>query len=286
LLRSIIYWRGVKRDILSKFVNENQHFILRMIRNGGSFFGVIPPVTKNLIIINALIWLAMMVLPNRLGIDFVRYGGLHYITAPDFNVVQVISYMFMHSTQGIAHLFFNMFTLFMFGITLERVLGGKRFLFYYISCGIGAAIIQELTWAMMMNSYITENVEMVVANFAHANGMSMEQAKSYISPVELMHLKQNIENALVTVGASGAIYGVLLAFGMLFPNRPLYLMFIPVPIKAKWMVLGYGLIELSLGLSSASDGIAHFAHLGGMIFGFFIILHWKRKGIVGGNGYY
>ena len=286
MLRSIIYWRGVKRDILSKFVNENQHFILRMIRNGGSFFGVIPPVTKNLIIINALIWLAMMVLPNRLGIDFVRYGGLHYITAPDFNVVQVISYMFMHSTQGIAHLFFNMFTLFMFGITLERVLGGKRFLFYYISCGIGAAIIQELTWAMMMNSYITENVEMVVANFAHANGMSMEQAKSYISPVELMHLKQNIENALVTVGASGAIYGVLLAFGMLFPNRPLYLMFIPVPIKAKWMVLGYGLIELSLGLSSASGGIAHFAHLGGMIFGFFIILHWKRKGIVGGNGYY
>lgn len=286
MLRSIIYWRGVKRDILSKFVNENQHFILRMIRNGGSFFGVIPPVTKNLIIINALIWLAMMVLPNRLGIDFVRYGGLHYITAPDFNVVQVISYMFMHSTQGIAHLFFNMFTLFMFGITLERVLGSKRFLFYYISCGIGAAIIQELTWAMMMNSYITENVEMVVANFAHANGMSMEQAKSYISPVELMHLKQNIENALVTVGASGAIYGVLLAFGMLFPNRPLYLMFIPVPIKAKWMVLGYGLIELSLGLSSASDGIAHFAHLGGMIFGFFIILHWKRKGIVGGNGYY
>ena len=286
MLRSIIYWRGVKRDILSKFVNENQHFILRMIRNGGSFFGVIPPVTKNLIIINALIWLAMMVLPSRLGIDFVRYGGLHYITAPDFNVVQVISYMFMHSTQGIAHLFFNMFTLFMFGITLERVLGGKRFLFYYISCGIGAAIIQELTWAMMMNSYITENVEMVVANFAHANGMSMEQAKSYISPVELMHLKQNIENALVTVGASGAIYGVLLAFGMLFPNRPLYLMFIPVPIKAKWMVLGYGLIELSLGLSSASDGIAHFAHLGGMIFGFFIILHWKRKGIVGGNGYY
>ena len=275
MLRSIIYWRGVKRDILSKFVNENQHFILRMIRNGGSFFGVIPPVTKNLIIINALIWLAMMVLPNRLGIDFVRYGGLHYITAPDFNVVQVISYMFMHSTQGIAHLFFNMFTLFMFGITLERVLGGKRFLFYYISCGIGAAIIQELTWAMMMNSYITENVEMVVANFAHANGMSMEQAKSYISPVELMHLKQNIENALVTVGASGAIYGVLLAFGMLFPNRPLYLMFIPVPIKAKWMVLGYGLIELSLGLSSASDGIAHFAHLGGMIFGFFIILHCR-----------
>ena len=88
------------------------------------------------------------------------------------------------------------------------------------------------------------------------------------------------------MGASGAIYGVLLAFGMLFPNRQLYLMFIPVPIKAKWMVIGYGVIEIALGLSSASDGIAHFAHLGGMIFGFLIILYWKRKGIIGGNGYY
>lgn len=257
-----------------------------MIRNGGSFFSIIPPVTKNLIIINTLIWLAMMVLPGKLGVDFVRYGGLHYVTAPDFNIAQVVTYMFLHSTQGIAHLFFNMFTLFMFGITLERTLGAKRFLFYYLSCGIGAAIVQEITWALMMDSFLSRNVEMVIANFAHANSFSMEQAKSYISPLELAHLKESIENSLVTVGASGAIYGVLLAFGMLFPNRPLYLMFVPVPIKAKWMVLGYGAIELALGISSASDGIAHFAHLGGMIFGVFIIMHWKHKGIIGGNGYY
>lgn len=137
-----------------------------------------------------------------------------------------------------------------------------------------------------MDSFLSRNVEMVIANFAHANSLSMEQAKSYISPLELAHLKDSIENSLVTVGASGAIYGVLLAFGMLFPNRPLYLMFVPVPIKAKWMVLGYGAIELALGISSASDGIAHFAHLGGMIFGVFIIMHWKHKGIIGGNGYY
>ena len=90
-------------------------------------------------------------------------------------------------------------------------------------------------------------------------------------------------NSLVTIGASGAIFGILLAFGMLFPNRPMYIMFIPVPVKAKWMVLGYGALELLIGLSEASDGVAHFAHLGGMIFGFLIMLYWKRKGIVHGD---
>ena len=114
----------------------------------------------------------------------------------------------------------------------------------------------------------------------------MEQAYHYVSPSQLSALRSSIENALVTVGASGAIYGVLLAFGMIFPNRPLYLMFVPVPIKAKWMVIGYGLIELALGLGSAKDGIAHFAHLGGMIFGVFMILYWKHKGIINKNGYY
>ncbi|MDE6457770.1 MAG: rhomboid family intramembrane serine protease, partial [Muribaculum sp.] len=217
---------------------------------------------------------------------FTEYGGLHYIGASDFNIAQIITYMFIHSTNGIAHLFFNMFTLFMFGITLERVLGGKRFLFYYLSCGIGAAIIQEATWAMMINSFVSDNLEMTIANFAHANRLSMEQAYQYISASQLASLRLQIENALVTVGASGAIYGVLLAFGMIFPNRPLYLMFVPIPIKAKWMVIGYGLIELALGLGAAKDGVAHFAHLGGMIFGVLMILYWKHKGIINKNGYY
>lgn len=228
----------------------------------------------------------MMLMPGTIGTNFVRYGGLHYIGASEFNVAQIITYMFLHSTNGIAHLFFNMFTLFMFGITLERVLGGKRFLFYYLSCGIGAAIIQEATWAMMIKSFVNDNLEMTIANFAHANNLSMAQAYDYVSPSQLASLRASIENALVTVGASGAIYGVLLAFGMIFPNRPLYLMFIPIPIKAKWMVLGYGLIELALGLGAAKDGIAHFAHLGGMIFGVFMILYWKHKGVIDKNGYY
>lgn len=257
-----------------------------MIRNSGSFFSAIPPVTKNLIIINFIVWLAMILMPKSIGANLTEYGGLHYIGASDFNIAQIITYMFIHSTNGIAHLFFNMFTLFMFGITLERVLGGKRFLFYYLSCGIGAAIIQEATWAMMINSFVSDNLEMTIANFAHANRLSMEQAYQYISASQLASLRLQIENALVTVGASGAIYGVLLAFGMIFPNRPLYLMFVPIPIKAKWMVIGYGLIELALGLGAAKDGVAHFAHLGGMIFGVLMILYWKHKGIINKNGYY
>lgn len=228
----------------------------------------------------------MMLMPRNVGANLTEYGGLHYIGASDFNIAQIVTYMFIHSTNGIAHLFFNMFTLFMFGITLERVLGGKRFLFYYLSCGIGAAIIQEATWAMMIGSFVNNNLEMTIANFAHANGLSMEQAYQYVSPAQLASLRAQIENALVTVGASGAIYGVLLAFGMIFPNRPLYLMFVPVPIKAKWMVIGYGLIELALGLGSAKDGIAHFAHLGGMIFGLIILIYWRKKGTLRGNGFY
>lgn len=114
----------------------------------GSFFGQIPPVTKNLIIINFIVWLAMFVMPGRLGAGLEDFGGLHYFRASDFNPLQLVTYMFMHSTGGFAHIFFNMFSLWMFGMTLERVMGSARFLFFYISCGIGAGLIQELTWAL------------------------------------------------------------------------------------------------------------------------------------------
>ena len=257
-----------------------------MIGNGGSFFRSMPPVTKNLIIINFIVWVAMFVFSNKFGDAMINYGGLHYFGASDFNIAQIISYMFMHSTQGIAHIFFNMFTLFMFGITLERVLGSKRFLFYYLSCGIGAALVLEGVWALMIDSFVNKNAEMYLAQIAHANNMSMADINASISPLQLAQLREAVENMLVTIGASGAIYGVLLAFGMIFPDRPLYLMFVPIPIKAKWMVIGYGAIELALGMGSANDGVAHFAHLGGMIFGFLILLYWKRKNIIGRNGFY
>jgi len=234
-----------------------------------------------LIIINFIVWFAMMVLPARLGINLETFGGLHYFSASDFNPAQLITYMFMHSTSNLAHLLFNMFTLFMFGITIERTLGSMRFLFYYLSCGIGAGLIQELAWAMTWE-------DTFVKLLANANGVDFSVAREAIDGWLAEGRDLPFLNALVTIGASGAVYGVLLAFGMLFPNRPLYLMFIPVPIKAKWMVIGYGVIELLIGLSEArgvSDGVAHFAHLGGMIFGFLMIFYWKRNGVVHGDSF-
>lgn len=219
----------------------------------------------------------MMVAGSR--IDLVALGGLHYFKASDFNPVQLLTYMFMHSTRDFAHILFNMFTLFMFGITLERVLGSARYLFYYISCGIGAAIIQELVWAMTWE-------DMFVKMLANANGVDFTTMRIAIEQALNEGRDLPFLNMLVTVGASGAVYGVLLAFGMLFPNMPLFIMFIPVPIKAKWMVIGYGVIELLIGLSNASDGVAHFAHLGGMIFGFIMILIGKRQGVIHGGPRY
>ncbi|MCM1163275.1 MAG: rhomboid family intramembrane serine protease [Muribaculaceae bacterium] len=244
-----------------------------------------PPVTKNLIIINLIVWLAMMVLPGRLGMGLEELGGLHYFKAADFNPIQLITYMFMHDTRNFAHIFFNMFTLWMFGMTLERTMGSARFLFYYISCGIGAALVQEITWALTWENTF-------VPLLANSNGVDYPEMRQWLhQTMQTPHGEAMISqmlNALVTIGASGAVYGILLAFGMLFPNAPLYLFFIPIPIKAKYMVIGWGVIEVLIGLSEAAgrpDGIAHFAHLGGMIFGFLIMLYWKKTGTFGGGGY-
>lgn len=241
-----------------------------------SFFSSIPPITKNLIIINFIVWLATLVLSSRTGFDIERFGALHYFEASDFNPVQLITYMFMHA--DFTHFFFNMFALFMFGTTIERTLGQKRFLFYYISCGLGAAIIQEITWYFTWESIFT----MPLAN---QNGISLEEMSQAIAQAQAMGYNMPFLNQLLTVGASGAVYGILLAFGMIFPNQPIYMMFIPIPIKAKYFVIGYGAIELLYGLSMANDGVAHFAHLGGMLFGLLMIIYWKRKGIINGNYY-
>lgn len=256
------------------------------MNNRGSMMGMMPPVTKHLIIINFIVWLAMFILPGRLGTGLETWCGLHYFRAADFNPAQLITYMFMHSTENVAHIFFNMFSLWMFGMTLERVLGAQRYLFYYLSCGIGAALIQELTWALTWENTF-------VPLIANANGLDYPEARLALSQMlstpEGERYISHALNAFVTIGASGAVYGILLAFGMLFPNAPLYLFFIPIPVKAKWMVAGMAGIELLIGLSEAAgrpDGVAHFAHLGGMIFGFLMILYWKRRGTFGGEGGY
>lgn len=247
-----------------------------MLQSRGSFWSSIPPVTKNLIIINFLVWMAAFILPNSLHIDLNKYLGLHYWSAPDFNPAQLVTYMFMHSTQSLAHIFFNMFSLFVFGRVLEQVWGGKRFLFFYISTGIGAAFVQEFMWMITW-----ENAFDLIDPTTGLVAMKGKEAVAY-AIANGMNIGPFL-NQFVTIGASGAVFGILLAFGMMFPNAPMYLFFIPIPIKAKYLVIGYGALELFFGVSGTDVGVAHFAHLGGMLFGLIIILYWKKKGVLGGK---
>ncbi|TWV14193.1 rhomboid family intramembrane serine protease [Bacteroidaceae bacterium HV4-6-C5C] len=222
-----------------------------------------PTVTKNLLIINVLAFLATLV-AQTYGVDLEHYLGLHFFLASDFNVAQLVTYMFMHG--GFTHLFFNMFAVWMFGRILEQVWGPKKFLFYYLVCGIGAGFIQE---AVQFIQY-----ETVLAAYDNVN------TGSAIIPM------QDYLNMMTTVGASGSVYGILLGFGMLFPNQQLFIFPLPIPIKAKYFVIGYALIELYSGLANnPGDNVAHFAHLGGMIFGVILIMYWKRKN-KGNNGDY
>ncbi len=228
-------------------------------RNSG-FLGRIPPITKNLIIINALVYFASIVTPN-IGIDLYKYLGLHYFTASDFNPAQFITYMFMHGS--FSHIFFNMFAVFMFGSTLEQYWGAKRYLIFYFVAGVGAGLIQELAWYIDLREILSLS-EGTMINVGAGQVIA----------------KEVLLNKVITVGASGSIFGLLLAFGMLFPNSSIYVMFIPIPIKAKYFVIFYGLVELFLGVANFSgDNVAHFAHLGGMLFGFFLIKYWKKKDI-------
>ena len=221
-------------------------------------FRVLPTVVKHLLIINVLMFLATFTL-ERFNIDLTDILGLHFFKATDFRVYQLITYMFMHANFG--HLFFNMFALWMFGNTLENIWGSQRFLLFYMVCGIGAGLCQELV------QYIQYTT--VLADYATVNtGGQIIPMSSYL-------------NMMNTVGASGAIYGLLLAFGMMFPNSMIYLYFL-FPIKAKWFVIGYAVIELVSGLSGGSN-VAHFAHLGGMLFGLILILYWKKNGLNGPN---
>ena len=239
----------------------------------------IPTVTKNLLIINALMFLGTIV-ARSYGIDLTQYLGLHFFLAKDFNAAQLITYMFMHA--GFAHIFFNMFAVWMFGRILEQVWGPKRFLFYYLVCGIGAGVIQEvvtgISYLNLKASLPPEAVEIVFREGAQI----LHQSLNYTDP-NMANLNIAINSG--TVGASGAVYAILLAFGMLFPNQQMFIFPLPVPIKAKYFVIGYALIELYAGFANcAGDNVAHFAHLGGMVFGFILIMYLRKKN--SGNGYY
>ena len=216
---------------------------------GGGFMSSIPPAVKNIIIINVL----MMIITALNEQYMISHFALFYPTSPYFKPWQIITHMFMHG--GFWHLFFNMYTLFIFGTVLERVWGTKKFLIFYFVTGLGAALMHtgvQFIEAQVYISKITENSQQAMASY---------QALKLIP----------------TVGASGAIYGVLMGYAMLFPDSVLSLIFPPVSLKAKWFVIIFAVIELVTGVFSIGGGIAHFAHLGGMLFGWLLILYWKKK---------
>lgn len=256
-----------------------------MFNNSGSRFGSIPPATKNLIIINALIWVVMMIFPSFSNATVMPRLGLHFISSELFNPVQIITYMFIHSNDSIFHLFFNMFSLWMFGRILEQVWGTKRFLLFYFVCGVGAALVQEAMWALTWeHDFISALAKQNLVTYDH---MKEIVDRAYAAgDGQLLRSIAYFKNSIVTIGASGAIFGLLLGFAFVFPNMPLYLFFIPIPIKAKYMVLGYAVLEFFFGVSRSMDTVAHFAHLGGMLFGLILLLYWKKKGLLRGGGFY
>ena len=257
-------------------------------------FNILPKGVKNLLIINTLVFFATVVFAKTGMCDLNKWLGLHYFKAPDFQVWQFITYMFMHGNFG--HLFFNMFALWMFGAAVENYWGTKKFLLYYLATGIGAALTHYVITAVEIGPtmalfnqfldapsldtyrYLVENNQITQLQSALQNNYNvLQQNPGALN--ELVAATISIEdsylNSFLLIGASGAIYGILLAFGFLFPNSLIYIYFL-FPIKAKWFVLIFGAIELLYGVMGTADGVAHFAHLGGMIFGILLIWLWHR----------
>lgn len=214
----------------------------------------IPTVTKNLLILNVLAFVAYIIF-SGMGIDLNNLLGLHFFLSNDFHLWQLVTYMFMHG--GYMHILMNMFMLWMFGMVMENVWGSKKFLLYYMVTGIGAGLCQELA---QYASYMAEGLN-------HYQYVATEMGRI---PME------NYLSLWTTVGASGAVYGVLLAFGLTFPNERMFIIPIPIPLKAKWIIFGSIAIELFSAMGTSNDGVAHLAHLGGMLFGYLLIRYWRK----------
>ncbi|MDP2413803.1 rhomboid family intramembrane serine protease [Daejeonella sp.] len=235
-------------------------------------FAHIPPVVKNLLIINIIFYVATLMFGGPM---MTQVLGVHYFDSPDFRIWQVITYMFMHDYSSLFHILFNMFALYTFGSSIEYIMGSKRFLNFYLITGLGALALQLLVQsfevysitgsAVNNGSFLVDSLKRTIS--FNPDLISKDQASTllgiYLTPM---------------VGASGAIFGLLIAFGMLFPNAELFIMFIPVPVKAKYIIPVYVLLELFLGVKQFSgDSVAHFAHLGGALFGFILVKMWHLK---------
>lgn len=234
-------------------------------------FAGIPPVVKNLIIINVIMLLLMYIGKAVWGIDLNSILGIYFPKSEHFRSWQVVTHMFMHG--GFIHLFFNMFALWMFGRILEQVWGPRRFLLYYLVTGLGAAFthefVQWLQYRHLMAALTPEQLQYIY----DSGSQLLNQGKNFAdNSMGQLNMILNIP----TVGASGAVYGVLLAFGVLFPNTQLMFIFPPIPVKAKYVVIGYGVLELYLAITSPGSNIAHAAHIGGMLFGYILIRYWRK----------
>ena len=262
-----------------------------------SSFQILPPVVKNLLIINGLFYFANWVMQNKFNFDFIEYLGLYFPESQKFRSYQLVTHLFMHGS--FLHLISNMFALWMFGNMLENLWGSKRFLTYYLVTGLGAAMVHLLfTWYeidQMRSAVMSYAATADISSFqiflkkifgnTHPEVLNNFVSSWQMNPENLSLKKQSVDFAysllgekidVPTVGASGAVLGVLLAFGMLFPNTILYLYF-ALPIKAKYFVALYGLFELYSGFENKpGDNVAHFAHLGGMLFGFILIKIWSK----------
>jgi membrane associated rhomboid family serine protease len=237
---------------------------------GSGFLGL-PPVVKNIILINVLMLLVDYVAKSVFGMDLTMVLGLYFPKSEQFIPLQIVTHMFMHG--GLWHLFFNMYALYIFGQVLENVWGPKRFFIYYMVCGLGAAFIHETVilfqYERLMNIISPEQLQLVL----NEGTAYIREGKVFTD--ENMKSLQLLLNT-PTVGASGAVFGILLAFGVLFPNTQLMLLIPPMPIRAKYFVLIYGAIELYLALTQPGSNIAHAAHLGGMLFGYLLIRYWRK----------
>lgn len=230
------------------------------------------PVVKNLLIINGLMFLGLMVAQGQ-GIDLNSILGLYYPKSSAFKPVQIVAHMFMHG--GFTHILMNMFVLWMFGAILENRFGPQRFLIYYLVCGFGAAALHLAVIHFQVQGLVNQ-LDASQVQLVFSEGRDLLASGRNYSDATLGKLNYLVN--IPTVGASGAVFGLLLAFGMLFPDVPLMLIFFPVPIKAKYFVTGYAVIELAAGVTRIpGDNIAHFAHLGGMLFGYLLIQYWKRR---------
>lgn len=238
-----------------------------------STLSVLPPVVKNLLIINGLCFLMNKVAEARFGQDLNGMLGLYFPLSGSFHFYQLFTHVFMHGS--FTHLAFNMFSLWMFGSTLENYWGPMRFATYYFVTALGSAILHSLVNLYQFNQLTADLDASQIMEVMQQGRALLEQGMNYTLPVLG---KLNLLVNIPTVGASGAVFGLLLAFGMLFPNTELLLLFLPIPIKAKYFVMLYGALELYQGIANnPADNVAHFAHLGGMLFGFIMIRFWNKR---------